>query len=63
MKQFSSLVVLGFFPFLFVSPNIDSPPYIELELIGNGESEWGHTNAFFHSPLAIGVRAVILQLA
>ena len=30
---------------------------------GQNGSEWGHTNAFFHSPLAIGVRAVILQLA
>ena len=26
-------------------------------------SEWGHTNAFFRSPFAIGIRAVILQLA
>ena len=27
------------------------------------KSERGHTNAFFHSPFAIGIRAVILQLA
>ena len=27
------------------------------------ESEWGHTNAFYHSPFAIGVCTVILQLA
>ena len=26
-------------------------------------TEWGHTNVFFHSPFAIGVGAVILQLA